>query len=220
MTSRRWQRSRSELLLSLATQMKAIEASSHSYDAGNTWEAVRLASAVYILVHDGSKKVQSIFTQLGVRGSLRFISYATPGRPGNLVRETPLVMLRLTSGEGAKYIPKLGDGPLPPHQVQFHTWWEDEKIYREPDTHFLNRRRLVWSLRDQEGGGHLDAEITDPAYIRFSRETEGGWITSVNGVERKVMDGHLATMRHIAWEIQETVRLSPDAEISGWNRSP
>jgi hypothetical protein len=204
MASRGWKRSKEELLTSLQVQLKAIDASCRAYDDGDKWEAIRLANSAYILLHDGGKKVRSILTQLGIRAPIRFVASGHPNHPGNKVRELTLLMIQI-GPEGAKHIPRLDQGPTPPRLVQFHTWWENEKIYRDPDGFFLNRRRLVWALRDQEGGAHLDAEVTDPAYIRLSRDRRRAFVAIENGNERPMMEAELATMRQVAWELQRTL---------------
>lgn len=189
------------------TQMEALKASSQSYDSGNKWEAARLANCVFILLHDSSTRSRSLFSQLGIRGSTRFVSYAFPHNPNNLLRSENLVGMQISSDGTSEYIP-LFQLTLPSAQrkeLQFHNWWEDEIIFYDPDTLFLNRRRLVWALRNQDGGAHVDESITDPAYVRISKGTKGGWFSRVNGIDRPLLGAHLAAMRQIAWEVQETV---------------
>jgi hypothetical protein len=211
--ARSWTRSHEELLASLQTQLMAIEVSCQSYDAGNQWEAFRIATAVHVLVHDGGKKVRSILTQLGIRGPLRFVSSGHGHFPGNLARELQLVKMRISTERGGEYLPVLGDCATPPRLVQFHTWWDDDKIFRDPDSFFLNRRRLVWSMRDQDGGAHLDNELTDPAYVRLSKKESpikvGIRTTFEDGTTSetlKPLEGaHFALMRQVAWELQQTL---------------
>jgi hypothetical protein len=210
MNSQKYIRSREDLLVALDIQLKALKSSCHSYDEGNFWEAIRLATIVKTLVHDGGKKVVSVLTQLGMRGSLRFVSSGHPENPRNLLRELTLVFTRLKmteQGPIAQFIPHLGEGPDAVRRVQFHSWWDDEKIFRDPDGFFLNRRRLVWTLRDQEGGAHLDAEITDPAYVRLSRDTSSApRLLSEKNSSMPIMGAQSALMRQIAWELLETLK--------------
>jgi hypothetical protein len=77
-----WTRPREEVLDALNQQREALIASCKSYDEGNRWEALRLATAVYIIVHDGGRNSKSILTQLGLRGSLRFVGSGIPCIPG------------------------------------------------------------------------------------------------------------------------------------------
>jgi len=66
-------RPRQELVEKFKNQIKALDASSANYDAGEDWEAERLANAVFNLVFDGGK-IASVLSQLEVKDSLRFVS--------------------------------------------------------------------------------------------------------------------------------------------------
>jgi hypothetical protein len=188
-------RTREELIELLAEQRSALAASCQNYDGGNEWEAARLATTIFTLLHDGGP-------QLGVRGSLRFASTAWPPvDPENLITETPLVMMRLTDG-GAKYLPKCGEGPFAPRRLQFPHWSADELIYRDGSFQ-LSRRRLVFALRHQEGGSHI-GELTDEAYIRFKTKAIWSFGRGV-GPPEPVYGAVAATMRQLAWEVMETL---------------
>ncbi len=86
-------RSRAEVENALEVQRNAIMAYSVSYDAGARWEAIRLAVAVFVTVHDGGRREKSILTQLGIRGSLRFLASGHSSNPRNLLRETLLLSM-------------------------------------------------------------------------------------------------------------------------------
>jgi hypothetical protein len=163
-----WTRSRAELLHMLKQQREALIASCKSYDEGNRWEALRIATAVYIIVHDGRGRSKSILTQLGLRGSLRFVGSGIPCIPGNLAPEAVLAQMRIWKDGKTEYVPWLDKKAAPLRSLQFHEWWENEPVYRDADLS-LTRRGLVFSLRNQEGGAHVDAGLTDPSYIRMTR---------------------------------------------------
>lgn len=74
---------------------------------------------------------------------------------------------------------------------------------------FLTRRRLVHTLRNQDGGSHLDSTITDPAYVRVAKGNEFSWNFSTPSGGGVLKGSHLATMRQIAWEIQSTLTNNP-----------
>ena len=193
-------RPRAELVEHLKDQRAALAASCAGFDSGNQWEAARLATTVFTLLHDGGSIV-SILTQLGLRASLRFVSTAHPMNPGNALPETPLIALRL-SDKGATYVPAFGNAPFPSTRSQFPTWWVKELIYRDGGFE-LTRRRLVFALRHQDGGGHV-GELTDEAYIRF--KTKAAWDFVKEGSPPEPVYGAVAaTMRQIAWEVTETL---------------
>jgi hypothetical protein len=66
-------RPREELVHLLNGQMSALGVSSKGFDAGEEWEAERLATTVFNLVHDGGPIV-SLLSQLEVKDSLKFLS--------------------------------------------------------------------------------------------------------------------------------------------------
>jgi hypothetical protein len=89
--------------------------------------------------------------------------------------------------------------------VQFVKWWQNEIIYRERTENLeLTRRRLVFALRHQDGGGHI-GELTDRSYVRL--KTGGGWFGNVGAKPPEPVVGAVqATMRQVAWEMTETLK--------------
>src|SRR5579862_8153596 len=88
-------RSREEVVNALATQRRHMAASCAAFDAGKYSEALRLATCVYTIVHDGGK-IRSILAQLGTKETHVF--FATNIKDGRTVlhvanRYTPLVEL-------------------------------------------------------------------------------------------------------------------------------
>lgn len=216
-------RSREELLQLLTEQRGALAASCENFDRGNQWEANRLATTVFNLVHDASKSITSLLTQLGLRSGLRFMSSGRvvdhePNERGEVLAAStpPLVMINMSPGS-TKFVARLHSTADAPEQtqssVQFHRWWEDERIFKDwsgDKSLVLNRRRLVFGLRHQDGGAHIGA-LTDPAYVRF--KAGAGWMGGawMNGVEvvspQTLMTEALAeTMRQVAWEVTETLK--------------
>ncbi|TIR20240.1 MAG: hypothetical protein E5X34_18585 [Mesorhizobium sp.] len=208
-----WVRPRKEIEQALEDQVSFMRTSAAAYDAGQHAEAVRLAVPVFILVHDGSQK--SLLTQLGLRSGLRFSSFATPTRPDNLLPEEPLALMRMVGGGKSSWEPVLDQGPMAERKLQFHDWWEKEPIFQSPRGASMNRRRLVFSLRNQDGGGHVDPQLTDEAYVEFSRRPV--WFENI--ADMTVMTDqagkpgwsplepfpHLPTMRQIAFELDRTL---------------
>jgi hypothetical protein len=201
------QRTRSELIRALENQRRFLETSAAAYDAGDETEAIRMATVAYVLLHDGGRRNKSILTQLGMRGSLRFVASGNGINPKNLFTQLPLVMVgAFSEGPRAEYLPLLGQGPMAPRNLQFGRWWE-EIIYQSQKGRTLTRKSLIMSLRDQEGGGHFDEELSDEAYISAADKTTVGLFISINGTDRMPEKGpHLATMRQIAWEIERTLK--------------
>ena len=194
-------RTQEELRRELDEQLAALRASAEGYDKGNNWESKRLVTCVAILVYDGGRGV-SLLRQLGMKDQLRFLSVFREWNPRNLASYIPLVMISGDIG----YVPKLGNGPpIPPRTLRFKEWWR-EVIFADQKQNKLTRERLVLSLRNQDGGSHVDQELTDDVYIGVSRENSAAWMIERDGVSTPVDPGpHLASMRHIAWEVEQAI---------------
>jgi hypothetical protein len=197
-------RPRAELIQLLADQRRTLASSCENYDkGGNDWEAPRLAATVFNLVHDHGR-IKSSLTRLGLKAGLRFVSSnrVSPNEPGVLTMVPPLLVF---GGKGLE--PILGRGPPDwVRMVQFHTWWE-ELIYEDAGLS-LTRKRMVFSLRNQDGGGHV-GELTDPAYIKFKGPGNfwGGAGTGFDNVRwESIVNGIAASMRQVAWEVDETLK--------------
>jgi hypothetical protein len=198
-------RERKDLVKLLAEQRAALAASCESFDKGNEWEAPRLATALFTLVHDGGG-IRSLLTQLGLRASLRFRSSGRIDPNPLIVGSTPpLIMINLGGSNTPRFHPKFDD-PYNQKDIQFETWWKKELIFRDqgPNGPSLTRQRLIFSMRHQDGGGHVGA-LTDPAYVKL--KAGGGWFSGRNKESAKPLDMAAAvTMRQIAWEATETFK--------------
>lgn len=192
-----------ELREAFKVQKCALISSCRAYDEGQKWEALRLATTVYIFVRDGGKKNRSILTQMGMRDSMKFavpVSWAAD--PRNRVSYTPLVILELRGGGGGvNYLPRLSEFPSGRRMLRFNEWWDRDLVFRTGgNRHRLTRKKLVFALRNLDGGAHYDEEILDPNYIEMKYGKS--WMSiSPDGTERPVRQLELASMRQIAWEV-------------------
>jgi hypothetical protein len=203
-----WTRPRVEVEQALEIQRKAIRSSSAAYDAGEWWEALRLATAIYVIVHDSGKKEKSILTQLGIRGRLRFAASGFQYSPTNVLRETHLLSTRVYGDGTAEYRALLDSAAWPLRYIQFAEWWEKELIFRDGQFK-LTRKNLTLSLRNQEGGAHLDPSVRDPNYLRFAKEQLTTPYVLAHGLPPKpILGAELASMRQIAWELLRTLETS------------
>lgn len=192
------QKTRDELLEALQEQIGFLRSSCALYDEGAASEAARIATSIFALVNDGSS--QSLLTLLGLRKSLEFVSYAVEPTPGNLLAEEPLVFLRV-SDQGASCKPMLDHGPFPPKRLKFSHWWEREVVFLLPNTQKLDRKRLVFAMRNQDGGSHVDPRLSDETYITFSRDHR--WTSQKADGSKSLPSprAHHATMRHLGFEL-------------------
>ncbi|TIL30046.1 hypothetical protein [Mesorhizobium sp.] len=192
-------------------QMAALRTSAKAYDEGSKWEAKRLAACVYILVQDKGRAV-SMFTQMGMKEHLEFVSSAGPLKPGNFAPEFPLAVL-VPSQSSAEYVPRCTwYSIMECRAFPFELWWEQPIL--QANNEILTRKTLVLSLRDQDGGAHFDSSL-DPIYRGFATEHKGGFfIVHADDGRREDMPlgPHFASMRQIAWEIEATLTRATQAE--------
>lgn len=199
----RQNRTREELEAALNVQRQALTSSCNAFDEGAQWEALRLATAVFNLVHDGGRQSLSILTQLGVRDSISYLASGQPISPNNLVSSTPLVIFQV-GGDKSGPIPRLDQDPVGDRMVSFKAWWEREGIYRAGAAgRDWYRKNLVFSLRNQDGGSHFDRKLTDPDYMQL--KAGAGWIVGTNGQEGPMSGLEFATMRQIAYELMKSL---------------
>lgn len=207
----------SDLEQELREQAEALRSSATAYDSGKLWEAKRLAATAYILVHDGGKNSRSLLGQLGLKGA--FLSSADPSTP------IPLALITVPM--------RADDGPMTfsPHldaRAAAHRWLPFKKWYRqivfESGRLRMSRMNLICTFRHQAGGAHVDQEIKDEAFrwltinspyridveppkdeagqpIELPPELEG-FFAEHSG---PVPNGHYASMRQIAWELDQTL---------------
>lgn len=207
-----------ELQQELYEQVAALRASSENYDAGARWEAKRLATTTYILLNDGGRNNKALLTQLGLKESLRFISTVKPATADG---ESPLplatIVIRMAHGDYT-YQPFL-DAATNRREISFSKWY-DETVFLTGNGKVLSRKNLIFSLRDQMGGSHVDSTIKDEAFhwlTRGAHTISPGPITDDSGNVTDdiapfvamsggyVPNGHFATMRQIAWELNTSL---------------
>jgi hypothetical protein len=199
------QRTRDELIAELHNQMAALRASCAGYDAGNLWEGPRLATVVYTLVNDGRGRSVSILTQMGLRNKINYRSHAVPNTPGNLMSWAPLVAIVVGNGI-AQYVPTLNDGaPWKISELHFREWWE-QPVFENAAGQQLSRMNLVFALRSKDGGSHFDAELPISSYLAMKNDGLGFGVSFGDSQAPKTIpNAHLATMRHIAFELDQSI---------------
>jgi hypothetical protein len=211
-------KSRSDLEIELHEQLQALRASAAAYDAGNLWEAKRLAVTAFILVEDAGRKQQSLLTQLNLKQSIQFTSTV---KPADANSPLPLCIINVDMPNGTfTYSPFLHEHSTHRTALKFSRWYS-EPVFGIEGGKKLSRKNLIYALRNQMGGGHVDDHIKDEAVHWLTRgahkiECDGGWQDEDGKVLNEVPfakpmqsgsvpNGHLATMRQIAWELDYTI---------------
>jgi len=210
--TRRHNRSDAELEAELNEQLAALQASCASYDAGQLWEAKRIAATLYLLLHDGHGKTKSLFTQLGGRDKFKYFT-VLPELPDNappLPGRMPFIMVRAGTW-GATCIPALEESHNMPWKrfVAFDVWWNETVFFSAAGERF-SRKGLIIAVRNKDGGSHFDEAMDDEAYGELKRFNGMAGINEFNPEFTREKIGraiehapnaHRATIRQIAWEI-------------------
>lgn len=220
----KFKKTRDQLETELGEQMLALRASSKAFDEGNLWEHKRLATSLFTLLHDyPGGRSKSLLGQLQLKGQVKFISsVVVPGPffPGNRViaaASTLIVATKLSNEGGAEYMPLLNNHPIANERkhLSFPRWY-DEVIFHPLSGITLTRKNMIFTIRSQDGGSHVDGHITDEQYFNFSqrgdpsvsftRAGDGLFLNHfghANGTPIK--NGIPATMRQIAWEVDHSL---------------
>lgn len=193
-------------------QISALRSSCQAYDSGTMWEAKRIATTIYVLVHDGKRNSRSLMSQLQVRDIRLYFSTQHPD-PALLPGHAPLIAVQI-SGESARCV-ALRDEALNVSWVRwlpFEEWWT-ETIYMSQAGMRLTREDIVRTFRDQDGGGHFDpvlrneayAELRDYNFERAMSAFDPSILKALSDVQRVAMKkgtpfAHSAAIRQIGWE--------------------
>lgn len=201
------QKTEQELQDALKRQVSHLCRSAQLFDEGSLEEAERLAASIYILVHDGWKKTKSLLGQLKLLDKIFFIDSSTPVNPSAFYQSNSMCSMGC-SELGWEFFPKLDsdDGPTR-LLVKFGKWWNQE-IYSTAAGLRFTRKNLVFALRMQDGGGHVDERVTDKAYHWLATKGDDNLNVFHPTGNQTIRNGHWATMRQIAWEVDNTLLLN------------
>lgn len=204
-------RSEGELLVKLSIQRRALTSSCEAYDRGDTWEAERLAVTAYVLLHDGGPRTRSLLGQLGMKSSLKYISssrgfrmeFAIPLSPSPLEVSPPAPLIHVRMGdEGILFSPDCEiTGNEEWHRILPFSKWYEEPIFKTANGRALSRKNLIFSLRSQDGGAHIDALLRDEAYVSLKSDPD----SRMRSDNKPVPNAHYASMRQISWEICQSL---------------
>ena len=209
-------RTHQEIVRALATQRHHMAASSTAYDAGDKSEALRLATIMCNIVHDAGR-TRSILSLLGLKTKIVFMASGheiTEEIRRIVDRFTPLTELERypKGGRDPEFVPvstffkNRGMHPFL-RELPFEEWWQKDVIFFEGGNlarRELTRKRLVFTLRNQEGGSHFDSQVRDRDYLSLRDPVP--FVVPGAGCG-DMHDLELATMRQIAEELELSIEI-------------
>ncbi|MGH7966312.1 MAG: SEC-C metal-binding domain-containing protein [Candidatus Binatia bacterium] len=194
-------RDRQDLQAKLREQIGFLERSSATYDAGDEDEALRLATAIRVLVHD-TRRSTSLLSQLDLK-RIGFYDSAYNYNPENLLTHHGLIGLQFKDGVSSYRAP-LDDRPGGVRRtVSFDDWWNKLVFVDKTGKH--TRAGLVLAVANQDGGAHVDPALDEP-YVKLSRENSLGWQAVGPAGERPMENPVPASIRQIAHELLRSLR--------------
>ena len=201
-------RTEDDLREKLSEQIGFLKRTADDFDNGHTEEAVRLALALRVLLHDkGISK--SLLDQLNMK-DIKFCDTSGPNDPNDVCPYSGLISLELGT-KGARYVARLDDDQGEMKRAGFDEWWETE-VFRDNQKRSLSRRTIVLTAADQDGGAHVDPTL-DETYAAFSKDGALGWKMGRKDGERLVEHPERAAIRQIAHEVLKTL-------IPGYTKMP
>lgn len=218
-----YQRTSAELRGALVRQVGHLRRSMQLFDQGHPEEAERLATAAYILFYDGKGKSRSLLGRLGLLDTMELPDTQWACRN---ITGLPLAKACLEDGE-IVFRPNLEEAArnrLSTPWKPFPQWWDGDRLFWSPTGHD-RRKHLVRALRDQDGGGHVDAELKNRGYVLL-RDFGVAGLSIVDGkivksirhehghVKRSeptfvqvAKYAHWSSMRQMAYEIDEALKV-------------
>ena len=192
----------------LARQLRFLASSANELDRGDADEAIRIATAIRVIVHHTSNS-SSLLAQLGVpevsllsttRGFFEDGPGEKPWVGASSFHYDGAGFLRQTA-EGLLYRPKLGDGSYRGY-LSAQDWWRQVIFGLDPTT-IYSRRAIVLGAANQDGGAHVDPN-PDERYLRLAYKQEFGVLVgqSPEGEVRIPLYGyHVVALRQMAYEL-------------------
>ena len=234
-------RSYSELLTKLRSQVGFLKRSAEAFDSGNQDEGERLALHARILLHDTGNS-HSLLGQLRVKTSLGYTDTAihkdreTRDHGGGLHSQTVtkhagLVAWKTTSGGSWTYTPILApDGEErrnPP--ATFDQWWR-KPFLKDTSDRPVTRSSVVLDVANKDGGAHVAKAIPEAFRLLTSGASLSVQVGSEDGLSSGIPGIVMATMRQVAFELVDTLHrdlpnfilggpLTASAELTAAERS-
>ena len=199
--------------------MEALRHCSLSFDDGNLWQAKSLSVIIYNLLFDGSGRTVSLLTTLKIKSDIKFLSTMEPlpvigGIAPTWTTATPLLVMYFEDGRVSFQPACYTNKNLEKFSwLSFDEWWSEDILWTPQIV--LSRKRLVFTMRTQDGGSHVDDHISDKDYwklltvgdpaIRVTRDSGGPRLRGGVAESTAIPDGPTMLVRQVAWEVEQSL---------------
>jgi len=200
------QLSSSRLRRKLDEQLGYLRRSAAEYDQGHESEALRLATALRVLLHNTAKS-HSLLAQIGILNTQFLSSSRGHGDWKDFLR----IAINLHRAPPVAAQPILGDAFF---SLPFAQWWSGESVFVHNGAHYT-RSRVILSAANKDGGAHVDPKLE--AY--YDHLCQGEYLLGITGnftfngpapwpqgVTIYPSNGHLALLRQFAHEVLATAK--------------
>ncbi len=175
------------------------------YDEGQEAFAADIATAIRTICK-GSKTTQSLLEQTNYKSKIIFLMYSDLRvNEENLLTSSPLCIMKLTTGLGASFEPKLDDVKQiggNEYMAEFNLWWE-QIVIKDAVGNKFTRKDLIETVCDKEGGAHYDSKLDQKSKNLFYENSIAWNVVSSNHPTPKPFNNkvHYASIRHISYEL-------------------
>ena len=218
-------RDRTQLIEKIREQVQLLDVLGGQFDAGHRVMSYPLATTIRVLVHDTNQS-HALLAQVGELKRMPFINTSAPINPRNLLKaHGGLVIMRIATGIGATWVPRVGLPPAPdaqPRDAQFAPWWNTD-VMRDSDSTLWSRKRMVLAIANKEGGAHIDPEQPVDVHA-IEEENSMGWTYQdpIKGDQPMSEGPLLPSIRQIAYELEHSIvrHLASELDFAPSSGSP
>lgn len=200
----------------LSTQLTFIQNSCELYDAGCECEGLRIATCISTTLLDTPKQ-KSIITHL-LKDHVKTIKLWTTNT-SNMQGVHFFDLLGKFDDDG-KQVPFLDESApeyTQPGMLSIAEWFDQGVIgltsVTPKQSYFIDRKLIVRTARDKDGGAHLDSDIKNPAYILLKDGIEV--MESDQGNIITTAQLHLVALRQIGHEVLKSNLLEQVLMLEG-----
>jgi hypothetical protein len=187
----------------LTRQLTFLWRSCEAYDKGHTDEAIRIATAIRVLIHDTPKST-SLLNHLGALG-ISLSSTVSGLDTSRSVFLSGMGRMTMTSTK-TTWAPAV-DCRAIDKQLPLAEWW-NQVVYILGKIR-ATRKSLVLAAANKDGGAHVDVSLTAEYETLMSTGQRGWFHYSPNNdqIFQPIMDAHLVYIRQIGFELLNSPEL-------------